>query len=105
ADASSGQPADLGGGGEARGKDQRVEVAAAERHAGADQAAFLRAPADRGTVQATAVVADLQHHFGAFAADRDADGAFLLLARAAALLRRLDAVRDRVAQHVLQRRG
>src|SRR5690606_33023264 len=95
AHAAAGQAADLAGGGEARLEDQRVHIAVGERGPRPDQATFLGAAADRGAVQAGAVVAHLQHHFRPLAAHRDADRALLALAGPAALVGRFDAVRDR----------
>ncbi|WP_343225244.1 hypothetical protein [Agrilutibacter solisilvae] len=69
------------------------------------QATFLAATADGLAVEAGAVVGHFQHDFRPFAADGDADGAFFGLAGLLALFRRFQAVRDGVAEHVLQRRG
>src|SRR5690606_24784251 len=72
ADAATRQSADLVGRGEARLEDQHVQVAIAEHGARAYQPAVLAAAADRVTIQTRTVVADLQHHFGTFAAYLDA---------------------------------
>src|SRR5690606_6883726 len=105
ADAATGRPADRIGGGEARLEDQRVQVGVAEYRVRTHQPALLAAATDRLAVEATAIVGHFEHDFRTFATDRDADAAFLGLASALALVGQLDAVRDGVAQHVLQRRG
>ena len=55
-------------------------------------------------VESGAIVLDRYHDLGAFALQPHADAAGLGLAGAAALGRRLDAVHDGVAEHVLERR-
>src|SRR4249919_1571645 len=105
AHAAAGEAADGVGGGEAGLHDQRVEVGVGEHRIAEDQAALFGALADRGAVEAGAVVAHFQHDFRTFAAHRDADRAFLVLLVLLAFGRRFQAVRDRVAQHVFQRRG
>src|SRR5690606_3606318 len=80
ADAAAGEPAHFAGGGEARLEDEHVQVGIGQYRVLADKAALDAAPADRVAVQATPVVPDFQHHFRAFAADRDPDRAFLGLA-------------------------
>jgi hypothetical protein len=97
ADAATGEAADGLGGREAGLQDQHVEVGITQHRIRLDQAAFDRARANRGTIDAAAVVADLQHHFRTFAPDRDADAAFLALAGLAAYVRRLQAMRHGIA--------
>src|SRR5690606_6776073 len=82
-----------------------LQVAVAQGDTCPDQATILGAAADRLAIEPGTVVADLQHDFRTLTAHRDADRAFLALASFATSLWCFDTVRDRVAQHVFQRRG
>ena len=104
ADAATRQLGQFARGREAALEHECIEVAVGQFDAGLEQAAFDRLAADRLAVHAATVVGHAQHDFGRFTADRDVDGTLGRLAGGLALLGRLDAVRERVAQHVLERR-
>ncbi len=104
AHAATGELGDGAGGGEACLGDQRKQLVVAEARFRTNQATLDRALANRLAIQAAPVVADAHHHLGGFARHADAHGAFFRLARLATVFRRLDTVRNRVTQHVLERR-
>ena len=104
AHAASGQLGDAGGSGKARLGDQRKQLVVGGLDVGTQQPALDAALADRLAIQPAAVVADPDHHLGRLARDPDMHRALGRLAGLAAFSRGLDAVRDRVAQHVLERR-
>ena len=92
------------GGGETGFENEAVKIAIGQLRIGFQQAAFDRLAADRIAVHAFAVVGDAQHDFRRLARHLDGDRAFRRFVRVIALIRRFDAVRERVAQHVLERR-
>ena len=104
AHATTGQLADLVGGGEAGREDQVVQLLLVRLRIGGQQATVDGAAADRLAVQASTVIGHFQHDFRTFAVQADGDLALLRLARGAALFRRFQAMGHGVAQHVFQRR-
>ena len=81
-----------------------ASCASGQLHVGREQARFDRLLADAREVQAAAVVGDGEHDLVAALHGVDRDLADLGLARGARARRRLDAVRDGVAQQVLEGR-
>src|SRR5690606_939890 len=102
--ATAGELGDLLGGRETRFEDEAVQIAIGKVHFRAEQTERNRLAPDGIAIHAAAVVADAQDDFRRFARNTNGDGAIEWLVRGKALLRRLDAVGQRVAQHVLERR-
>ena len=105
ADAATGKATHRFRSGEARLEDQHIEVGITKHGVRFDQAALDRSRTNRCAIDATTIVADLQHYFRTFTPHRDADAAFIDLAGLTAGIRRLQAMRHCIAQHVFQRRG
>ena len=103
ADAAPRKATDVLRGGEPGFQDQYIEIIVAKDRIGLDQATLDRAGTDGVPIQSAAVVADLQHHFRPFAADRDANAAFGRLARRVARFGGFQAMGHCIAEHVLQR--
>src|SRR5690606_23240692 len=100
AHATTGQVGDLLGGGESGGKDQVVDVALGQLDVGGYQTTLDGLGQDALAVQATAVVADLDHHAAGAVVGVQRQGALLRLAGGAALLDGFDAVVHGVAHDV-----
>ena len=105
ADAAAGDVGHLVGGRQPLEEHQRHHVGVAERGGaiGREEAAADRLLAQLVGVEAAAVVADAEDGLRAFVVGRQPDAAARRLAQRAADVRRLEAVTDRVAQHVQQR--
>src|SRR6185295_8583544 len=104
ADTAAGVLRDIARRAEARLENQLQRFLVGEHAPRMQQAAFASPRTHRADVDAAAVVLEDDDHLGAFAMQADADRAALGLAARHALFGRLDAVHDRVAQHVLERR-
>src|SRR5690606_14825449 len=89
---------------ETRFEDELQRLLVAQDTARRQQSARLGTFANRLDVDPAAVVLEHDHHLRAFAMQTDFDRARLGLAAGDALFRTLDAMHDRVAQHVLERR-
>ena len=101
-DAAASQFGHLVGGGEAGRENQVGDLARIEHRIGADQAIGNRLLAHPLQLQASAIVAELHRYVIALLLQFDADAAHRRLACGSAQLRIFDAVRNRVAQHVLE---
>ena len=86
ANATTGELADGVGRTEAGFQDQAFQRDIGERHIRLHHATLFGAAADRGMVEASAVIGHLQHHFRAFATQCDLHRAFFRLAALAACL-------------------
>ena len=102
ADAAAGELGHGVGGGKAGREDQVGELGVAGLGGRVDEVLGLGLGADPVEIEAGAVVAELDADFVAFVRKRDDDRSGRILARGRARRRCLDAVRDAVAQQVLE---
>ncbi len=104
ADATAGNLGDLVGGGEARFEDELQHLVVREVGLGVHHAALDRLAAHGLQLDAGTVVGQGQDDVATFAPEVQADGPALRFAGGATHFGILDAMVDRVAQHVLERR-
>ena len=104
ADAAPGRLCELAGRAEAGLQNQLHRLVVADLLPVGEQSLLQRLAPDRREIEPAAVVGDLDEHLAAFALDLERHAAQLGLTALFARSGRLDAVRDRVAQQVLERR-